>query len=163
MILDRNKALVRAFHEAFWNDRRESAQDEFLAEDCVVQWNFASRSTSRQWDLEVRETLLRAFPDFRVSFEAEIADDDAEVVEGWTLRGAHRGAYLGVPPSGQPASLRGCTLCRVSDGKIVKITRYVDMEAFRSHLSWEERQTRPRGGPSAGEPSGQAGGGQHAE
>ncbi len=152
MILDRNKALVRAFGEAFWNDRSESAQDDFLAEDCVIQWNFASRSTSRQWDVEVRETLLRAFPDFRVSFEAEIADDDSEVVEGWTLRGTHQGQYLGVSPSGKSAALRGCTLCRVADGKIVKITRYVDMEAFRSHLSWEAQQTRSRGGQSAGEP-----------
>lgn len=48
-------------------------------------------------------TLRRAFPDLRAAVEDEIAEGDA-VAQRLFVSGTHRGAFLGIPPSGRLVS-----------------------------------------------------------
>jgi steroid delta-isomerase-like uncharacterized protein len=60
-----------------------------------------------------------AFPDARIKVEDVIAEGDKVVIR-WTGRGMHRGEFLGNPPSGKQVDLRGISIFRVVNGKIVE-------------------------------------------
>jgi steroid delta-isomerase-like uncharacterized protein len=52
------------------------------------------------------------------------------VVLRWSLTGTHRGAFLGIPPTGKAVTLRGIDMYRIHDGKIAEHWNVVDMLGF---------------------------------
>jgi len=48
------------------------------------------------------------------------------VARRFTLRGTHRGAFLGVPASGQTVMLRGIAIDRLSGGQLVESWIQID-------------------------------------
>jgi predicted ester cyclase len=38
----------------------------------------------------------------------------------WTARGTHRGIFMGIPPTNNRGEVRGITIDRVADGKIIE-------------------------------------------
>jgi steroid delta-isomerase-like uncharacterized protein len=64
--------------------------------------------------------LLRAaFPDLVHTVDELIAAGD-RVVLRLTARGTHRGAFVGLPPTGRAVSMQGVVILRVADGRIVE-------------------------------------------
>ena len=59
-----------------------------------------------------------AFPDLRVTIEEMVASGD-KVVSRFTLRGTHRGEFLGIAPTGKPVTTSGIVINRIVDGQIV--------------------------------------------
>ena len=63
-------------------------------------------------------------PDARIAMGSEpgvvgvVAEGDT-VITTWTLRGIHRGEFLGIAPSGNNVEVTGTTLHRVEGGVIV--------------------------------------------
>ena len=70
-----------------------------------------------------------ALPGNRFEFEAELAVGD-EVVSRWTLRGTHRGPFMGIQPTGRGVAFRGSTFFRLAEAVIVEVQRYADMEGL---------------------------------
>ena len=60
-----------------------------------------------------------AVPDLIVTLEDLLADGD-KVVRRFSLRGTHRGTFLGVPASGQAVVLRGIAIDRVARGQLAE-------------------------------------------
>ncbi len=60
-----------------------------------------------------------AFPDAKIVVEDLIAEGDKVVIR-WTGRGTHKGEFLGVPASSKLVDLRGISIFRVVNGKIVE-------------------------------------------
>jgi len=60
-----------------------------------------------------------AFPDMKVASQTMISEAD-KVAFAYTLTGAHKGDFLGVPPTGKPIEVRGMQIGRFKDGKMVK-------------------------------------------
>lgn len=60
-----------------------------------------------------------AFPDAKIVVEDQIAEGDKVVIR-WTGRGTHKGEFLGAPASNKPVDLRGISIFRVANGKIVE-------------------------------------------
>ncbi len=87
--------------------------------------------------------LLSAFPDFRLDLADEIAETN-QVVSRWTLRGTHAGVFLGIPPTGLSVTCHGSTFFRLSDGKIVEMTRFMDAEALKRLLASSDRRHAER-------------------
>jgi predicted ester cyclase len=71
----------------------------------------AFKMAVRQW----RE----AFPDYRVSVEATIAEDDL-VACRYVAEGTHRGSLLGMPPSGRSFTVYGTDVHRLAGGLIAE-------------------------------------------
>jgi predicted ester cyclase len=67
----------------------------------------------------VVEACRNAFPNLEGTLEDQTAEND-KVVNRYTGRGAHRGEYLGVAPTGREVELSGVTIFRLSGGKIVE-------------------------------------------
>ena len=60
-----------------------------------------------------------AFPDMQCPLYDLLAEGD-KVAARWGLRGAHRGAFMGVAPTGKSISVTGMIVYRLEDQKIVE-------------------------------------------
>ena len=78
MSVEENKAIVRRYFEEFHDGREHSILEEITAPDLL-------EPTRRATD-----TLLAAFPDYRITIEEQLAEED-KVATVWTGSGTHQG------------------------------------------------------------------------
>ena len=78
MLGEENKAIVRRYFEEFHDGREHSILEEITTPDLL-------ESTRRATD-----TLLAAFPDYRITIEEQLAEED-KVATVWTGSGTHQG------------------------------------------------------------------------
>ena len=77
--------------------------------------------------------LITAFPDFTITPQRMVADDDT-VAFAYTLTGTHRGEFEGVAATGRRIEVRGLQLGRFEDGQIVERWGATDMAGLLSQL-----------------------------
>jgi steroid delta-isomerase-like uncharacterized protein len=119
MTAEDNKARVRGLYEEIFNRRGLGAIADYFSPDVV---DHAVASGAPAGIEGVRQTItmfLGAFPDLSMALEDLVAEGD-RVVARWTMRGTHRGASLGMPPTGKPLSLPGVSVLRIAGGKVVE-------------------------------------------
>jgi steroid delta-isomerase-like uncharacterized protein len=82
----------------------------------------------RSLDEDIKETVkyLVAFPDLKVTVEDMIAKDD-KVVTRWAINGTHEGTLRNIPVTGKPVVVKGITIKRIDNGKIVEEWPLIDM------------------------------------
>ena len=54
-----------------------------------------------------------------------IAEDD-RVAARWTMHGTHTGGFNGMPATGRPITIAGCSLVRIQDGRIAELWHLED-------------------------------------
>jgi steroid delta-isomerase-like uncharacterized protein len=120
MSLDENKALVRRLFDEVWSGGNFALLDELLAPgfvDHAAQMG-GGDPTAEGFKTQVR--LFRAaFPDGRSQIEDLIAEGD-RVVARWTDGGTHRGAWMGVAPTGKRVTMTGIDIYRIEQGRITE-------------------------------------------
>jgi predicted ester cyclase len=106
--LEENKALVRREQEELWNHtgNLEAAQELFAAEQAEA---------AKQEAADFRQ----GFPDVVSTIEELMAEGD-KVVARWRSRATHRGAYMGIPPTGKEVEFTGISVYRIEEGKIAQ-------------------------------------------
>ena len=116
---EENKALVRRYFEEIWDKGNLDAIEELFTTDFVRHGPTAAEGEVR--GQEGFEGLVSSYrtglPDLRVSIEDLIAEGD-RVVTRWTARGTHQGELMGNAPTGNPATVTGILIDRISGGKI---------------------------------------------
>lgn len=84
-----------------------------------------------------RETLeesFRSFPDLETAALGVVAQDDRAAVE-WEYEGTHRqGALFGAEPSGARVRVRGMSLYRIRDGRVVEERGVADILGLMAQL-----------------------------
>ena len=115
-----NKAIFRRLYEDSWNSGDIAVVDELLAPD-FVNHEVVEDTTTPHRQLYKRAVLetRSAFPDWALSIEEMVAEGDL-VVARWCARGTHTGEVEGLPPpTGDRLEVRGISMARVREGKIV--------------------------------------------
>lgn len=77
--------------------------------------------------------LISAFPDFTITSQRMVADDDT-IAFAYTLTGTHRGEFEGVAATGRRVEVRGLQLGRFENGQIVERWGATDMAGLLSQL-----------------------------
>jgi len=113
-----NKAIVRRLMEEVLGQGRLKLLPDLVAQDYVGHFAFGDQYGPEgvQIDLAAYRT---AFPDLAVTLDDLIAEGD-KVVRRFTLRGTHRQPFFGEPATGQPLTLRGIAIDRLTDGLLVE-------------------------------------------
>ncbi len=116
---EENKDLARRSWESLVNQQNPDAIDELYAADLV--WHEPDQDVRGSEEAKrFLGTYLSAFHDLRVSIEDVIAEGD-QVVTRWTIRGTHQGEVEEFgPPTGRQIEVKGITIHRIQDGKIVE-------------------------------------------
>ena len=114
------KTIAQRYYEA-WNTRNLSIPDEIFAPTFRIR-DDGSPITAVDGPEGVKQRIVdycAAFPDLAIEVERMIAEGGT-VVTTWTLRGTHRGEFLGVVASGNEIEVTGTTLHLIEDGVIVE-------------------------------------------
>jgi predicted ester cyclase len=117
-VSEENKSLVRRLYEAI-NQNSLEMLDEITSPEATIHTPFSQHQASRGRFEEVFTSMMRAFPDYHVSIEEQIAEAD-KVVTCYTARGTQQGELMGLSPTGKEVSVTGIDIDRVSGGNIVE-------------------------------------------
>ncbi len=109
MSTEENKVVVRRYFEAFHSSREHSILEEIMVPDLLEP------------TMGVTHILLTAFPDYQLTIEEQIAEED-KVATVWTGSGTHQGEWESpagtIAPTGREVRWMGTTTLRLSEGKI---------------------------------------------
>ncbi len=114
-----NKLLVRRYIEEIVNTGDVTRLAEFIAPDYVEVYNNVRYPLGLEG---ARRHVLggrAVYPDIHVTIEQQIAEGDW-VVSRITARGTHRGAWLGMKPTGKVLEFTGVNIDKVVAGRIVE-------------------------------------------
>lgn len=120
MLPEENKALVRRYLKEVVSDGNVDRANEFVAADLVFTSPYTLEPTRNSEDFKrMIATIHAVFLDMRLTEEATLCEGDL-VASRWTVRGTHRGEFMGAPPSGKRVTITGMSMYRIADGKIAE-------------------------------------------
>jgi steroid delta-isomerase-like uncharacterized protein len=114
MSTEANKELARRFEEV-WNKRNLDALDDMSAATVLANGQALDRNRYKQTFADVQAAVL----DSQITIEDLLAEGE-KVVMQWAIRGTQHGRRLGVTGAGQSITLKGVSIYRVQEGKIVE-------------------------------------------
>jgi len=145
--VEENKALLRQYLERFWNQGDFEAGNQFLAEDVMLHGLEADVPVAlppgRAGVIEMRRIFARAMPDFTMTIDDMIAEDDKVLVR-WTGAGTHTGDFLGIPATHRRASWTAMSISRIENGVMVEGWQNMDNMGLMQGLG-----VLPSGSPPA--------------
>lgn len=118
---EQNKALLRRGIEEVWHQGRLNVVDDLTAANCV--FNDPSlpggKVTGPEAYKQVVQMYRAAFPDLRITINDQGAEGD-KLVTRWTATGTHKGALMGIAPTGKRSTVTGINIDRYQSGKLVE-------------------------------------------
>ena len=122
--IEANKAVVRSFVEA-WNTRDFDRFEKLMADDAVLHVSGGDLSCNPAGTRAIAEEWTTAFPDWRFELLTLLAEDD-RVVAHVPYSGTHRGAIVGIQPTGASCVVDEIVIFRLADGKIAEAWEVFD-------------------------------------
>lgn len=120
MSAEETRVLLERFFEGFWNGGDEDICLSLVAPTFVRHDpNIAGFPEGPEGLLLLRQIYLEAFPDFQVTVEDLIAEPDKAAVR-LTIRGTHRGEFMGLPASGRQFAMDGIDIFHLENGQITE-------------------------------------------
>jgi steroid delta-isomerase-like uncharacterized protein len=118
--LGTNKQIIRRFTEELINSPTASLAEELIAPDATLY--IAGNPEPLRGPsgfLSIVEMMRVGFPDIQWKLDDLVAEAD-RVAARFTIRGTHRGPFLGVPPTGKPIVGQSTSFYRLAGGKIIE-------------------------------------------
>ena len=117
-----NKAVIRRAVEALNNGTWREAFDTLVATNFVLHGFMVPPGLVGPQGVKdyVYEPWLAAFPDAQFTIEDLIAEGD-KVAARATLRGTHRGEFMGIAPTGKHVTLTSISINRIEEGKMAEM------------------------------------------
>ncbi|WP_433605650.1 ester cyclase [Prescottella agglutinans] len=113
------KAVVRRNAEEVQGGGDFAVFDELFADDYVDHTPQPGITPDKPGTWLLYQSLRAAFPDFHADIHWQSADGTL-VTTYKTYRGTHRGAFMGIAPTGRAVSFETVDVMRVRDGRIVE-------------------------------------------
>ena len=113
----KNKAVARRVFEEILSQGKFQVADEIYSKDFVNHG--LTHDASLKEDQDAARGWRQAFPDLKMTVLQEIAEGDLVTVL-WTGTGTNTGEGMGLPATGKSGKVRGITIWRIVDGKIVE-------------------------------------------
>ncbi|MBB6049863.1 ester cyclase [Armatimonas rosea] len=130
------ESVLRAWYEQVWNQGREAAIDELLADDAKAHGLVDAEGNTARGPASFKQvfhTFRTAFPDLCITLDEVVAQRDICAVR-CTVRGTHLGDSLGIPATGKKVEFTGMNFARISEGKIVEGWNNFDFATMQAQL-----------------------------
>ena len=115
-----NKGLLHRVIDEVWNQGDLSVAEEVYAADVMLHGSAPGLPPGIEGVKQVIAAQRDAFPDVRITIEDLVSEGD-KVAERWTMRGTHKGEFMGIPATGKQVTSTGLVIVRIADGKIAEI------------------------------------------
>jgi len=119
MSTEANKALYRRWFDEVVSDRNLGLADELLAADYVLHFPGLPQPLDREGHKQLLMMFHAAFPDWRESVEAVIAEGDIVVIRV-TGSGTHEQTFQGIAPTHRRVVATGVGIGRIENGRIAE-------------------------------------------
>jgi steroid delta-isomerase-like uncharacterized protein len=129
------KTLVRRCYDEVWSKGNLAVVDELMTSDYVNidPATPGTRLEGREAFKQLVGTLRGAFQDMKMTIDAQHVDGNVVVTE-WTSHAVHRGALLGIPPTGKAGVTTGVTVSTLVGGKIAEDRAIWDLFGLMTRL-----------------------------
>jgi steroid delta-isomerase-like uncharacterized protein len=118
MPIESPEAVMTRFVE-FINSADEQLAGQVIASDAVFHApTHAEPLRGPAGYLELLAILRNGFPDIHWTMEETIIEGN-RVAARFTMRGTHRGDFIGIPPTGNEISVQALNFYHLADGQIV--------------------------------------------
>ncbi|HJV14878.1 MAG TPA: ester cyclase [Propionibacteriaceae bacterium] len=124
-----NKDVVRRIYEDLVNGQRLDLLEDYFSPDYANHKMPGGREGTRQLFV----VLFAAFPDVQVSIDSMCGEEDRVWVR-ITMRGTHRGMFMGMPGTGKTFAATTLNEVRLEDGKVVEEWGVTDTLAMMQQL-----------------------------
>ena len=125
--------LLHRWFDEVWNQKREDAIDEMMAEDVVVHGLPGGPIVGRENFKPFFRSFASAFPDIHVTVEDVITEGDKMSCR-CTVTGTHTGEGLGFAPTNQPVEFTGGGICILKDGKFQEVWNEFDFMKMNTQM-----------------------------
>ena len=132
-ISEENKAKVRRLLEGFFSPEAGSIVDDVVSPDLVDHSPMPDQRPGVEGLKEIIVVMRNAFPDGKITVDDLIAEGD-RVVARWTLRGTHRGEFMGIAATGKQVSMSGIEIDRFAGDKAVEHWEQADIMSLMQQL-----------------------------
>lgn len=115
----KNEATFRKVIEEGFNKGNLAALDDLFHPDGIKEHQFGMPPTVEGVKDAIRG-LRSAFPDFKMSIEDVVFDNEKKLWIRMRARGTHGGQFLGFPPTNRTFEIGVIDICRFENGKIAE-------------------------------------------
>lgn len=133
MPLEHTDSLIRRIFEEAFNQGHLAVVDELLSSGHLAHNAFGGAPNGPQGLKWLIAMFRNAFPDLQCSVEDEISVGD-QFAAHWTMRGTHKGSFLGNPPTGRRVEVQGIIFARTANGRMVEDWTLVDQLGILQQL-----------------------------
>ncbi len=114
-----NRAIMQRFYDEVFNAGNLALIDQLVAPDVVEHDPFPGQAPGVEGLKQVVTMIRTGFPDIHQTVDVMIAEGD-KVVARVTMTGTHKGAFMGMPPTGKKFTITGIDIVRFVNGKAVE-------------------------------------------
>ncbi|HEV7808689.1 MAG TPA: ester cyclase [Solirubrobacteraceae bacterium] len=125
--------VARRYFYEIWGRGRLDLVDEVFAPQFVNRTPLEGQRPDRAGVRQFVQAVRSAFPDASVSLDLQVADT-ARVSNRYTLRGTHRGVFMGLQPTGRPIEITGITTFRLDDDRIHESWGYLELATLLAQI-----------------------------
>jgi steroid delta-isomerase-like uncharacterized protein len=118
MSAEQQKMIIQHWVEEAWNNGNLAVADEVYSADYFLH-DPARPIQGTEALKHFVSTFQTGYPDLHVTVEDMISQGD-KLVWRYTVRGTHKGEFMGIAPTGKPITLTGILISRFVDGKVVE-------------------------------------------
>jgi steroid delta-isomerase-like uncharacterized protein len=133
MTTTETKSLVRRVFDEGFNQGNLAVVDEAFTPDHFTQTPFTPDRNGNEALKQLITMFRTAFPDLHCTLEGEISQGD-EYAAHWTMRGTHKGPFLGTPATGKSFTVQGVMYGRLENGKVAEDWTIVDQVGMMQQL-----------------------------
>ena len=124
--MDKNKAITGRFWEEVFNRRNLDVIPNLVTKDYVFHGSAGKEVRGREGLKQFLRMFFNAFPDLRFDVEDIFAEGD-KVVSRVTCRGTHKGALMGIPPTGKQIATTVICINRFVGERIAEDWELIDL------------------------------------
>jgi steroid delta-isomerase-like uncharacterized protein len=126
-------SIIQKIFERAFNEGDLTVVDEFLSPDHLAHSTFGGAPNGLQGFKWLIAMFRSAFPDLKCNVEDEIREGD-KFSAHWTMRGTHKGLFLGNPPTGRTVEVQGMIFARTENGRMVEDWILIDQLGILQQL-----------------------------
>ena len=132
MSLEENKAMQRHIISEM-NKGNFAIIDKLFADGFIYHGPFGTELKGNKSLKRFAADSVAAFPDFHMTIEAMIAEDD-KVATRLTIEGTHKGEFAGIPPTGKKVVVAATLIAQFENGKEAESWDCWDTASFLQQL-----------------------------
>jgi steroid delta-isomerase-like uncharacterized protein len=125
------KSIIRQIFDQAFNQGNLATIDELFAPDGISHHLSSGMPANRMGLKQLIAMFRTAFPDLLCTIEDEIIQGN-KVAAHWTMRGTHKGLFLGNSPTNKPIVMQGLIYACIENGQVTESWTMIDqMDVLR--------------------------------